>query len=226
MKFERRTFLKAASTGLVMGCTIPRRTLGRESEDRVDGELQAGTGTLRLEGKLKSGMLKLEAQDFIDRADRSLVINGSLETNKLYSAMFSYQRDLTAFALFNDGNHSTTITLSNSEDAKIGRLVFWHDDGTPQVVKIQKSQVLAKDSLKDFADIDGKTLDLLGQRKDPMFTWIELEKVFGSDAALLAFSRGRRSNHHPRENDLLEWICKLLSMIPGSLLGLSWLGRG
>jgi hypothetical protein len=220
MKLERRDFLRA-STGLALACADPATSL-----EQVSGELQAGSGTLRLEGKLKSGLLRFEAQDFIDRADRFLVIRGSLDSAELYSATFTYQKDLTAFAIFHDGGHSTTITLCNSEQAKIGRLVVCNDNEIPQIFRIDKNKVTDKDDLKDFLDVDGKTPDLLGKRKPPTFTWLELESVFGSDPALLAFSRGRRSTHHPREEDRLqEWICRLLSMVPGSLLSLSWLGR-
>jgi hypothetical protein len=226
MKLERRNFLRAAATGIALGCANPGGSLGQVSGGKVAGELQAGSGTLRLQGELKSGLLKVEAQDFIDRADRSLVIRGKLDSAEVYSAMFSYQKDLTAFALFHDGDHSTTMTLSNSEDAKIGRLVVWNDNEIPQIFRIDKNKVFDKDDLKGLVDVDGKTPDLVGKRKPPSFTWLELESVFGSDPALLAFSRGRRSTHHPREEDkLLEWICKFLSMIPGSLLSLSWLGR-
>ena len=226
MKLERRDFLRAGATGLALGCADPGGSLGQVSGGNVTRELQAGSGTLRLEGKLKSGLLRLEAQDFIDRADRSLVIRGNLDSAELYSATFTYQKDLTAFALFHDADHSTTMTLCNSEEAKIGRLVVWNDNEIPQIFSIDKNKVMDKDDLKVLVDVDGKTPDLVGKRKPPSFTWLELESVFGSDPALLAFSRGRRSTHHPREEDKLqEWICRLLSMVPGSLLSLSWLGR-
>ena len=226
MKLERRDFLRAASTGLALGCADRAGCLGQVSGGNVTEKLQASSGTLRLEGKLKSGLLRFEAQDFIDRADRCLVIRGNLDSAELYSATFSHQKDLTAFALFHDGEHSTTMTLCNSEQAKIGRLVVWNDNEIPQIFRIDKNKVMDKDDLKGLVDADGKTPDLVGKRKPPSFTWLELESVFGSDAALLAFSRGRRSTHHPREEDKLqEWICRVLSMIPGSLLSLSWLGR-
>ena len=179
MKLERRDFLRAGATGLALGCADPGGSLGQISGGNVTRELQAGSGTLRLEGKLKSGLLRLEAQDFIDRADRCLVIRGNLDSAELYSATFTYQKDLTAFALFHDADHSTTMTLGNSEEAKIGRLVVWNDNEIPQIFSIDKNKVMDKDDLKVLVDVAGKTPDLVGKRKPPSFTWLELESVFG-----------------------------------------------
>jgi hypothetical protein len=139
--------------------------------------------------------------------------------------MFSHQ-DLTVLALFHDHHHSTTVVLSDSDDAKIGRLVVWNDNQTPQIYNIDKNKIMGTEYSKDIVDVTGKTPDLVGNRKPPAFTWQELEGVFGSDPALLAFMRGKKSTHHPHEeNKLLEWICRLLSMVPGSTLSLVWLGR-
>jgi hypothetical protein len=197
--------------------------LGQASRGAVTGELQTGSGTLHLEGRLKSGVLTLEAQDFLDRADRSVIVRGRLESTDLYSAMFSYKKDLTVFALFHDNDHSTTVVLSNSDESKIGRLVVWNDNETPKILSIDKNKIMGTDDLKDIADLNGKFPDLVGKRKPSSFTWRELESVFGSDPALLAFMRGRKSTHYPREDDkLLEWTCRLLSMVPGSTLALVW----
>jgi hypothetical protein len=223
MKLERRDFLKAATTGLAFGCANCGVALGQVSRGAVTGELQTGSGTLHLEGRLKSGVLTLEAQDFLDRADRSVIVRGRLESTDLYSAMFSYKKDLTVFALFHDNDHSTTVVLSNSDESKIGRLVVWNDNETPKILSIDKNKIMGTDDLKDIADLNGKFPDLVGKRKPSSFTWRELESVFGSDPALLAFMRGRKSTHYPREDDkLLEWTCRLLSMVPGSTLALGW----
>jgi len=168
MKLERRDFLRAASTGLALGCADRARCLGQVSGGNVTEKLQASSGTLRLEGKLKSGLLRFEAQDFIDRADRCLVIRGNLDSAELYSATFSYQKDLTAFALFHDGEHSTTMTLCNSEQAKIGRLVVWNDNEIPQIFRIDKNKVMDKDDLKGLVDADGKALTDKGRRVVPI----------------------------------------------------------
>jgi len=226
MELERRGFLKAATRGLALGCASCTMALGQTSGGTVTGELQTGSGTLHLEGRLKSGALTLDAQEFLDRADRSVTVRSRLNSTNLYSAMFSHQQDLTVFALFHDNDHSTTVVLSDSDDAKIGRLIVWNDNQTPQIYNIDKNKIMGTENPKDIRDVNDKTPDLVGNRKISAFTWQELENVFGSDPALLAFMRGKKSTHHPREeNKLLEWICRLLSMVPGSTLSLVWLGR-
>jgi hypothetical protein len=173
----------------------------------------------------------LNAQDFLDRADRSVVVHGRLVSSgsdsALYSAMFSYQNDLSVFALFQDGGHSTTIVLSDTDEAKIGRLVVWNDHDAPLIYSIDKSKIMGIQDPKDIRDINGKIPDLVGNRKPPGFTWQELENIFGSDPALLAFMRGRKTTHHPQPSTAeREWTCRFLSMVPGSTLSLFWLGGG
>jgi len=187
------------------------------------GELKVASGSLHLEGKLKSGSLTLDAQNFLDRAERAVTVRGRLDSTDLYSAMFSYQKDLTVFAPFHDNDHSTTVVLTESETAKIGRLVVWNDNQIPQVFDLDKDKIMRTNDPKDIVDVKGKSPDLLGNRNRATFTWQELESVFGSTPALLEFMRCNKSTHHPREEDrLAEWMCHLLSMIPGSTLSLFW----
>ncbi|HXN18861.1 MAG TPA: hypothetical protein VN875_11050 [Candidatus Binatus sp.] len=215
MKLERRDFIRSATTGLAFGFAGCGEARGQSSA----GELRAGSGTLYLEGRLKAGPLKLEAQDFVDRSDRAAIVRGTLASTELYSAMFSYQKDSTVFALFNDNGHSTSMILANSDDPKIGRIVTWNDGDTPQISSIDKSTIMESDDLKNIVNAP----DLLGKRKPPSFTWHELESAFGSDPALQAFMRGRKTTHHPREEDkLLEWACRILCLVPGSLLPPIW----
>jgi hypothetical protein len=221
MELERRCFLRAIG-GLALGWANREVAFGQTSK----GELEAGGATLHLEGKLQSVLLTLNAQDFLDRADHSVIVRGSLGSRKLYSAMFSYKYDSTVFALFHDTGHSTTVVLSDSEDAKIGRLVVWNDNQAPHIYSIDKNKIMEAEDLKDIVDVNGKRPNLVGKRAQAAFTWKDLESVFGSDPALQEFMRGKKSTHHPREEDkLLEWACRLLSIIPGSTLSLFWLGR-
>jgi hypothetical protein len=222
MTLQRRDFLRTATTGLAFGFVGCGEALGQSSA----GELTSSSGTIHLEGHLKAGLLKLEAQDFVDRADRAVIIRGRLESSlgstELYSAMFSYDKDSTVFALFRDNNHSTSIVLGDSDDPKIGRIVVWNDGDTPQISNIDKAKVMDADDMKSIANAP----DVVGKRKPPAFTWRELESVFGSDPALLAFMLGRKTNHHPGgEDKLLEWICRLSSLVQGSLLSIFWAVR-
>src|SRR5271154_4999096 len=142
MELERRAFLKGVTRGLALGCVSSTVALGQTSGGTVTGELQTGSGTLHLEGRLKSGALTLDAQEFLGRADRSVIVRSRLGSTDLYSAMFSHQHDLTVFALFHDNDHSTTVVLSDSDDAKIGRLVVWNDNQTPHIYDIDKNRLM------------------------------------------------------------------------------------
>jgi hypothetical protein len=222
MTLQRRDFLRTATTGLAFGLAGCGQALASP------GELRSGSGTLYLEGRLKAGLLKIEAQDLVDRADRAVIVRGMLDSTdtggahvstELYSAMFSYHNDSTVFALFNDNNHSTSVILSNSDDPKIGRVMVWNDGDAPQISTMDKSKIMDAAEMKDIANAP----DFVGKRKPPAITWRELESVFGSDPALHEFMRGRKSNHHPRdENKLLDWVCRILSMIAGSLISPTW----
>jgi len=145
----------------------------------------------------------------------------------LYGAMFSYDHDRTVFALLRDNDHSTTLVLSDTDDAKIGRLVVWNDLEVPESFRVDKDKFMDTKNLKESI-LDGKekTLDVIGKRKPPDFSLKELEALFGSNPALLEFMRGNRSLHHPLPSDKsLAWACDILSTLPGSLFGLAWWGR-
>lgn len=223
MIWERREFMRSAATGLALGFANCGVVLGQTGATK--GELQGGSGILQLEGRLKSGYLKLEAQDFVDRADHSVIIRGKFDSTDLYSAMFAYDYDNTVFALFHDTGHSTTLVFSGSDQPKVGRLVVWNDTEMPQIFSIDKSRIMEAKSPKDIEDKDGKTPNLVGKRKPPDFTWRELEAVFGSNAALQEFMRGRKSTHDPPPDDkIVDAACRLVSLVPGSTLSLGWLG--
>jgi hypothetical protein len=227
MRFERRDFIKTTTAGLAFGLVKPGMAYMQNPAGAASGEFEGGTGSLRLEGRLKAGVLKLEAQDFIEDKDRALIIQASLDSHKLYNAMFSYNRDRTVFALLRDNDHSTTLVLSDTDDPKIGRLVVWNEMEVPDSFRVDKDKFMDTQNLKESI-LDGKekALDVLGKRKPPEFTLQELESVFGSNPALLEFMRGKRSAHHPlRTEKLLAWACDLLSNLPGSLFGLAWYGR-
>ena len=226
MTFERRDFIKSTTTGLAFGFVKPAMAYVQTSAGAASGEFEGGTGSVRLEGRLKAGVLKLKAQDFIEAKDRSLIIQAELDSLKLYCAMFSYDHDRTVFGLLRDHDHSTALVLSDTEDRKIGRLVIWNDTEVPESFRVDKDKFMDKHDLKEsILDGKGKTLDMLGKRKPPDFTLQELEAIFGSHPALVEFMRLKRSAHHPLPSDkLAAWICDLLSTLPGSLFGLFWYG--
>ena len=227
MTFERRDFIRTTATGLAFGLVKPGTAYAQTSGGATSGEFEGGTGSLRLKGQLKAGVLKLEAQDFIEGKDRALIIQAILDSVKLYCAMFSYYSDRTVFALLRDHDHSTTLVLSETDDPKIGRLVIWNDVGVPDSFRVDKVKFMDTENLKEsILDGKGKSLDVLGNRKPPEFTLQELESVFGSNLALLEFMRGKRSTHHPLPAEKLDaYVCHLLSILTGSLFGVAWLGH-
>jgi len=222
MTFERRDFIKTTATGLAFGLVKPGMAYAQSS-----GEFEGGTGSLRLEGRLKAGVLKLEAQDFVEGKDRALIIQATLDSVKLYCALFSNYSDRTVFALLRDHDHSTTLVLSETDDPKIGRLVVWNDQEVPDNFSVDKDKFMDTLNLKEsILDGKGKSLDVLGKRKPPDFTLKELEAVFGSNPALREFMRGNRSLHHPLpSNKLAAFPCDVLSNLRGALYGGLWYGR-
>ena len=222
MKLQRRGFLKAVTSGLAIECA--NYAFAQTPKGAVTGDIETSSSSLHLRGGLKAGILTLNAQEFLEGTDRSVIVHAKLDSTELYSAMFSHESDLTVFALFNDNGHSTTLVLSDSTDPKVGQVVIWNDDTPPQIYNFDKRKILETDNPRELRDVNGKSPDLAGNRKPPAFTWQELESVFGSDKTLLQFMRGKKSTHHPRAEDKpSEWICRILSMVPASTLSLFWL---
>lgn len=227
MTFERRDFIKAGTAGLAAGFMKPGLARAQSSGAASSGELEGGTSAVHLEGRLKSGVLKVEARDFVEDKDRSLIINGELNSVKLYCAMFSYNHDGTVFAILRDHDHATTLVISDTDDPKTGRLVVWNDAAAPETFRIDKDKFMDTENAKaSILDGRGEVLDLAGKRKPPDFTLKELEEVFGDNPALLEFMRGNRSTHHTLTGDKFNlWICRFLCRIPGSMFPLAWAAR-
>ncbi len=220
MRFERRDFLKIGAAGLTAGLVDPGPQLAHASLAATSGELESGTGSLRLEGQLRSETLVLEALDFIQGLDRTVIVHGTYKSKNFYAKMFSHHRDSTVLAILGDKDHSTTLLLSDSAVAEIGRLILWHDNAAADSFRIKKADFLEKEAIVDEGR---KQIDFAGKREAPGFTQKELEAVFGNDAELLRFMRGKRSHHNPSQDQLLqEWICKVLSILPGSPFTLFW----
>jgi hypothetical protein len=220
MRFERRDFLKIGAAGLTTGLVNSGPQLAHASAAATGGELEGGTGSLRLEGQLKSETLVLEAQDFMQGLDRTVIVHGTYKSKNFYAKMFSHHRDSTVLAILGDKAHSTTLVLSDSEVAEIGRLIVWHDNAAAGSFRIKKGDFLEKEAIVDEGR---KPIDFAGKREVPDFTQKELEAVFGNDAELLRFMRGKRSHHNPSQDQLLqEWICKFVIILPGSPFTLFW----
>jgi hypothetical protein len=167
--------------------------------------------------------MTLEARAFEDGRDRAVIINSTLAGVDLYSSMFSYDHDKSVFSVFRDNDHSTSVFLSNTDDSKTGRLVLWNDSDPPAAFELDKRKFITSENLQDSVrDAKSAVVDVLGKRKPPAFTWRELEAVFGDDRALNEFMRGEKSHHDSPPGDVVDWICRLLSLLPGSTLALAW----
>lgn len=225
MGIERRDFIRAGVTGLSGGLLATKMNFAQSRSAQSSGKLLRGTGSVHVEGRLKSGVLTVDAQEFTEGEDRCVVINGRLASTDLYCSYFSYKRDESIFTVLRSNGHTTSLTLSNSGDPKIANLVAWHDSETPVAFRIDKDKFLDQKKFKE-AVLEGKgdSLDLVGKRNPPAFTLDELEAVFGKNAALNDFMRGHRSHHNlltePRAQ---AFDCFFLSSIPGNLAGLDWI---
>lgn len=224
MTFERRNFIELATAGLAASLMTASPAGAQSSTAASSGELEGGTGSVRLEGRLKVGVLKIEARDFANGKDRALVVQGQINSVDLYNAMFSYDHDRTVFALLRDHGHSTTLVLSDSDNPRLGRVLVWNDTAAPETFRIDKEKFMDTKNIKASL-VDGKTEvpDMVGKRQPPNFTSLELEAVFGTSTALNEFMRGRRSTHHPAPGtELQSWICDFLAQLLGGLYPLFW----
>ena len=219
MTFERRDFLKIGSAGLAAGLVNSGLHAAQAGAPAAKGELEGGTGSLHLEGRLKSGLIQIEMQDFVQGLDRTVIANGRLNSRKFYNAVFGHNRDHTVFMILADENHSTTLVLSDSDVPEIGRVTIWHDSGAPQSFRVKKRDFVANDAI---VDEKGTRIDFVGKRKPLDFTARELEEVFGNNPALLKFRRGRAIAHNPSPDiGSSDWIC-ILATILGIVPAISW----
>jgi hypothetical protein len=220
MTFERRDFLKIGSAGLAAGLVNSGLRAAQAAVPAAKGELEGGTGSLRLEGRLKSGLLQIEMQNFVQGLDKAVIGNGRFNSRKFHNAMFSYNYDRAVFVILADENHSTTLVLSDSDVPEIGRVTVWHDSGAPQSFRVKKGDFVTNDAI---VDEKGARIDLVGKRKPLDFTSRELEEVFGNDSALLKFRRGVAIAHNSSPDlKLSDWICRLLSAVIGIIIHISW----
>jgi len=224
MAIERRDFIKSGFAGLSAGLLRAELAQAQGYPGKGRGEFEGGTSSVRLEGRLKSGVLKMEAQEFSEGRDRFLVVNGRLGAIDLYCSMFRYNDEETVSEVLRSNGHTTSVVLSKSDDPNIGHLVVWNDTSAPNTFRIDKDKFLETQKFKE-AILDGKgdSLDLIGGRNPPAFTFNELEGVFGDNDALKEFMRGHTSRHELKAPDKLEaFICHLFSSIGGSLVGPFW----
>jgi hypothetical protein len=218
MNIERRDFIKIGSAGFA----FPFGTILEPA--LASGELEGGTGSLHLDGRMKAGTLSLQAQDFILGTDRTLIIHSVLGGKKFSSAVFSHDLDRTVFAILADEGHSTSLVFSDTDAAETGSLTVLRDTAVAENYRIKKRQFLKNEYA---VDENGKQIDFLGKIVPADFQPKELETVFGNDPELMRFMRGKRSHHRPKaDHELLEWICRFLSALPGWPFGLFWAARG
>ena len=223
MTFERRDFLKLGTMGMATAMATPAFALDEDSPSKGKGTLEGACASVKLEGQLKAGHMIIEARSFDEGNDRAVIANSKLASVDLYSGMFSYDHDRTIFAVFRDNDHSTSIVVSNTDDPKIGQLTVWHDSSAPGIFEINKEKFLNSAKADEpIRDVKGTVVDVVGKRKPAVFTWQELEAVFGDDPALLQFMRGNKSRHHPAKGELLAFSCHIGSYVAGSTLALFW----
>ncbi|HXN22435.1 MAG TPA: hypothetical protein VOA41_06805 [Candidatus Dormibacteraeota bacterium] len=224
MSFERRDFITIGASSLFGSLFHARPGFAQASQGSASGggQLRGGSGSLYLEGRLRAGTLKLEAQDFVEGADRAVIIHATLNSAKLYQAMFSQDHGRAVFAQVREDEHRTTLVLSDTDAPKIARLTVWHDREAPESFRIDIERFLKTRNLKDSVlDSKAAALNLLGKRKAPPFTADEIEDVFGSDPALLQFRRGRKPIRMPSTE--LSVGCEAVKYTPGfELLHLMW----
>jgi hypothetical protein len=222
MAIERRDFIKSGFGGMSIGLLVTGLARAQTSPGGSKGVLEGGTGSVHVEGRLKAGVLTLEAQEFTADGDRCVVMNGKLGSIDLYCSFFSYKYEQSIFTVLRSNGHTTSLLLSNSDDPKIAHLVVWNDAEAPAAFKIDKDKFKETLNFKEaILEGRGDSLDLVGKRNPPPFTLNELEAVFRDNEALNEFMRGHRPRHD-RAEARVDSFCPMISSIPGSTASLAW----
>jgi hypothetical protein len=209
MSIVRREFVKIGAAGIAAAFLPTSKTFGQESSaERKSGtavaELRSGSGSLYLEGRIAGGLLKLRIEDFIQAHhpshDRALVAQGTFESSngkplKLYRSYFSCNHGRQVFLRLEDGEYSSTLVFSDTEDSNLEYLTAWSDDEAPQQFKIDpKKYFETRDQKKSILSDNADKLDgaQVGRRKPPAITQEDFENTFGNSEAFLEFMRGKK----------------------------------
>lgn len=189
-------------------------------DSEVFGDLQTSYGSVRLVGKIRAGQLTINAQEFVQGTDRTLIIKAELGSRKIYRSVFSHNNESVVFVRIRDDEHTVTLVLSDSDDPSIGRLSVWKDSEAPESFAIDVPHFLRTSNAKEsILENRGDYLDQVGNRRPPDITRQELFETFGEDPAYKKFMRGEQPEiglppgNEPR-NGGINWKCAWICLIP------------
>jgi hypothetical protein len=216
MNFHRRNFIRAGATGVVASMADVRLAFGDSQTGDFHGDLfKGGTGSVHLEGNTHIGPIEINAQDFIKGTDRTFIATAKVASYNLYRGIFSHENNSLIFAHLRDNQHTTTLTLSNTSDPSIGRLIVFNDDGPPEDFRIHiDTFIKTRNQRKSILDGRGKLLDQVGRRNPPPITPEELSITFREDPAYLAFMRGRPVDTTFPVLSEVNWSCAWICFVP------------
>jgi hypothetical protein len=224
MRFKRRQFLMAGIVVMVAIMFHVGLEFAQAPMSSSHGHLNRGTGSLSLEGKFKAGRLRIEAQDSIEGTNRTVIAEAALDSAVWHGVMFYEGYGHVVYAQVRDSAHSTTLVLSDTDDPAVGRLIVWNDRDAPEVFRIDiKNYLRTSKQRESILDGKGSSLDQVGKRQPLNITSDELQKMFGSDPALLQFMRETK----PPDATSIVWECDWIKNTSGfSFLHLFWEGPG
>ena len=181
-------------------------------------QLSAGASSIKLSTVLKAGTLNVDAQEFTNQGDRTVVARASIGRSDLYRAFFSHDDDTTVFAVISDNGITTRVSLQDHpKRASVGIVNIWNDGAAEQSFDINiKKFMKTRDPKASVITSRGAPLDLVGKRKPPAITSAEIVKAFANTGAFRGFMRGEE--HHEsilaRSRGGVNWKCAWICLIP------------
>ena len=126
------------------------------------GLLQRGSETLFMEATMPQGRLKFGVSQWTTGNDRALVARGEMGDWKFYRGMFSNDDDSVVFGRMQDGDHSTTLLLTDGSPGMMNVTVT-HDNGAPTSSEVDIDELLKSRTLP--MSTDGTPIDFVGRRE-------------------------------------------------------------
>ncbi len=250
MNFERRGFLRATTAGLAgtifnlehafsqevqPQAKAPANKPSHQTGSRRPIEFVGGTGSLRLDLKLKSGTLEVDADNYSRGFDAGAFATGTFTPSggspaRIYRSYFCVNSAKQVFCRLGDDDHWTSLVFAATDDRDIYSLALWQDDGSPEIFRLSKKAFLEAasetagrpDPTKYILDQRGPAFKPDGNRKPPNITMEELIDALDDDRQFLAFVRGKNLAHQHAIHAVFP--CFFYAKTFDAILAIEWEG--
>ena len=179
---------------------------------------RGGTNVLSLSAGLPAGKLTVEAREFSQLGDRTVVTSGTVGRNEIYRAVFSHNNDSSVHAVLRDKGITTQISLQDHPMKKgVGIVTIVNDNQVPQQLLIDTDVLLeTKDPQLALIEPVGHKIDLVGNRQVPNITAKQIADLYADTPAFKEFMRG--AEHHEKaaakKKGGVNWKCAWICLVP------------